>query len=72
MPDPGDTLNYRVGQAEKRIGEIDAEKADAKDVAALVEEVRSLKKILMVTASGIVLAAITFAFTVAQLLAHGG
>jgi hypothetical protein len=64
----GATVLWRLGTLEAQIRDLDKEKADAKDVLALADEVRSLRKAVVAFAFTIGGSAVVFAFSTVALL----
>jgi hypothetical protein len=62
----------RLTRAERDIEKLDDQKAELRDLNALTEEVRSLRKAVVAFAFSIAGSAIVFALTVLYLLGGGG
>jgi hypothetical protein len=64
----GATVLWRLGTLEQSVRDLDKDKAEAKDVAALAEEVRSLRRAVVAFAFTIGGSAVVFAFSTVALL----
>jgi len=75
---PDDALTVRIDQhrrdldrIDRRLDELDKDKADLDDMQRLADEIKALRRTLTTLGIGIVLALVTFAFGLAQLLLQG-
>lgn len=67
-PDSPVMLLYRLDRLEADVRKLDEDKAEAKDVARLADEMRGVKRMLGAFTLALVVAALSFAFWAAQVV----
>jgi hypothetical protein len=70
MIPPDETIAWRLNVAEQKLRDLDMEKAEAKDLIALADEVHGLRRALMVFALSMVGTALMFVLGVLALVAQ--
>ena len=69
-PDSEGTLMWRIAEAERRLRDLDTEKADVKDVSRLADEFKSLRLTLQWFMGVVAAGAVAFIVLAIQLATH--